>query len=585
MAEFKNELILQTESGQSVSIDLRNALVLSAAPTSSTAARVGMQAYVVSGGTITAEYVCTAVSGGVYTWARLKTDDTLTQAGTPADAKAAGDAIQKLRAEVELIQPVENIELPNWVMDNYYYDVSGDTVDLTGDTNKKSNSMYYFQIIDYKAGEKYYITGRGGGGPRLWCFVDGNGNILQKADADTTATMLPLTFEQDCTLLVQIHKNYEHALYKEKTSDAGRRLGELETIVRNMASGQSFVFGAGINCDFLTPTIPKFAEPADGEKLAYFYGLYDELAESYPDYVQKIDCDAEMAAAGIAKPNNLSNYPMYMYKFAPAFTPGASNLAAATISKPIKLYITTGTHGELTAVWDMYQTMRLVCEAWQTDANLEALRWECEIYIIPCSGLVTVDRGERQNINSVDLNRNCPTAGWAVTGAVGDETYTGPEAGSEYETKVFMHYLDSINPHVYIDHHNTSRGASRVSFYAEAKEQSLIDIAATVISSRSRKLRMRLDNVFPENNWEINGFVQIPEDIGSRCLYAYEQGYHSVTFETNSWMYYKNGEIVSGGTDSYSSTACTIAVDGISNFILLALKELAKRPYIPSDRK
>jgi len=68
MAEYKNTLTLQTESGQRVSIDLRNALILSTAPTASTAARAGMQAYVVSGGKITAEYVCTAVSGSTYTW-------------------------------------------------------------------------------------------------------------------------------------------------------------------------------------------------------------------------------------------------------------------------------------------------------------------------------------------------------------------------------------------------------------------------------------------------------------------------------------------------------------------------------------
>ena len=70
MAEFKNELILQTESGQRINIDLRNALILTAAPTTSTRARAGMQAYVVSGGTITAEYVCTAVSGSTYTWVK-----------------------------------------------------------------------------------------------------------------------------------------------------------------------------------------------------------------------------------------------------------------------------------------------------------------------------------------------------------------------------------------------------------------------------------------------------------------------------------------------------------------------------------
>ena len=75
MAEFKYELILQTvdSSGavtKSVAVDLRNALVLTSAPTTATAARVGMQAYVVSGSTVNSEYVCVAAENGVYTWVR-----------------------------------------------------------------------------------------------------------------------------------------------------------------------------------------------------------------------------------------------------------------------------------------------------------------------------------------------------------------------------------------------------------------------------------------------------------------------------------------------------------------------------------
>lgn len=73
MAEFKNEIILQVvdSSGavtKSVAVDLRNALVLTSAPTTATAARVGMQAYVVSGSTVQSEYVCVAAENGVYTW-------------------------------------------------------------------------------------------------------------------------------------------------------------------------------------------------------------------------------------------------------------------------------------------------------------------------------------------------------------------------------------------------------------------------------------------------------------------------------------------------------------------------------------
>jgi hypothetical protein len=118
MAEFKNELILQDASGVKVSIDLRNALVLSAAPTSSTAARVGMQAYVVSGGVIAAEYVCTAVSGSTYTWVKreisggtVDVDATLTQSGMAADAKAVGDAIGQLSGEIANANPYSDIVL------------------------------------------------------------------------------------------------------------------------------------------------------------------------------------------------------------------------------------------------------------------------------------------------------------------------------------------------------------------------------------------------------------------------------------------------------------------------------------------
>lgn len=91
MAAFKNILELRTESGQSVSIDLRNALILAAAPTTSTEAREGMQAYVVSGGTITAEYVCTAVSGSTYTWVKREVSG-----GGSADLTEVNERIDKL---------------------------------------------------------------------------------------------------------------------------------------------------------------------------------------------------------------------------------------------------------------------------------------------------------------------------------------------------------------------------------------------------------------------------------------------------------------------------------------------------------
>ncbi len=74
MAEFKNVLILQAVNTEGEvlareEIDLRNALILSSPPNTTTAARVGMQAYMVNDGIIRREYVCTAAQDGKYVWA------------------------------------------------------------------------------------------------------------------------------------------------------------------------------------------------------------------------------------------------------------------------------------------------------------------------------------------------------------------------------------------------------------------------------------------------------------------------------------------------------------------------------------
>jgi lysophospholipase L1-like esterase len=79
MAEFISTMTLEVidpDTGAVTGrreIDLRNGIILSAAPTATTAGRVGMSAYVTSGGAITAEFVCTGASGGVYTWVKKAT--------------------------------------------------------------------------------------------------------------------------------------------------------------------------------------------------------------------------------------------------------------------------------------------------------------------------------------------------------------------------------------------------------------------------------------------------------------------------------------------------------------------------------
>lgn len=147
MAEFKKILTLQTESGQSVSIDLRNALILAAAPTTSTAARAGMQAYVVSGGTITAEYVCTAVSGSTYTWVEREVSgggSGLTGVMTPDDFD--GTDAEKLQACFDALSGVGGIITINRALS------------INKNIEIENNSDYNHQIVVVGSGESATIN-------------------------------------------------------------------------------------------------------------------------------------------------------------------------------------------------------------------------------------------------------------------------------------------------------------------------------------------------------------------------------------------------------------------------------------------
>jgi hypothetical protein len=231
-------------------------------------------------------------------------------------------------------------------------------------------------------------------------------------------------------------------------------------------------------------------------------------------------------------------------------------------------------------IWDTYNTMRLICDEWAEDENLEALRWQCEFYVIPISGPYGVAHDTRGNYNGVDLNRNAPGSDWKLSGA-GTTTYSGESAGSEYESKVFAHYMQQIKPHVFIDHHNTYySGDPGCAMFITSLLQSGADVAADHISKMSRRWKKRFPTILPQDNASIFGYADYVNPNatvgGSREFYAYECGARSYTVETNMTLGYDNNQL----TDSAhyaDSVMSTIATDGFINFLLLALRNAAQR--------
>ena len=340
------------------------------------------------------------------------------------------------------------------------------------------------------------------------------------------------------------------------------------------------VFGDGIGLTYDTPEIPALPSVSAAERLSHYYGLYDALVTAYPDYVSKVDCDAECVAAGITRPDYMADYPIYMYKFVPAYTSNSNARDGKTDATKFKVFLVSGTHPEIMGIWDLYNTMRLICEEWQDSEALEALRWQCEIYVMPLSGPYGVAHDTRGNRNGVDLNRNAPGSDWKPTTA-GTPTYSGESAGSEYESKVFAHYMQEIEPHVFVDHHNTYYSSDPgCAMYITSLLQSGADVAAAHLSKASRRWKKRFPAILPQDNTTIFGYVDYvnPKQTvgGSRESYANEHGARSYTVETNMTLGYDNGEQTANAHYA-DATMSTIATDGFLNFLLLALRNAAQR--------
>ncbi len=199
-----------------------------------------------------------------------------------------------------------------------------------------------------------------------------------------------------------------------------------------------------------------------------FYSMYDSLVSAYPNWVSKIDCDAEV---GLTKPDYLKELPIYMYKFSPKRTS-----TSVDSSNRIKMLIVSGLHSnEVMGMYLLNRFFKMLGNNWKNDKNVEQMRTLIDFYVIPCLnpwGFVNrANVGEggvripgRANGNGVNLNRNFPTGDWILQGTPtdADSNYSGASAGSEYETKILMHYVNTIKPDACFDVHTggmTSNGA------------------------------------------------------------------------------------------------------------------------------
>lgn len=229
------------------------------------------------------------------------------------------------------------------------------------------------------------------------------------------------------------------------------------------------------------------------------YAFFSGLANDYPGYVTEI-LDATTGADG-QTPTGLS-YPWYAadgvaagsthtipiavdstgavtesvsYTYTKTVSPYNVRLYRLSDTNPAlpasgkkKILITGGTHGnEVVAPIDLCVLAKRLCEP-TDDPDMLKLRATFDFYIVPILDGFGAQYLSRTNGNLVDINRNYPTSAWAKTTAdfsnLATCTFSGPSAGSEFETQLVMALANQIKPNIYLDHHNSGTGASQ--FYS-----------------------------------------------------------------------------------------------------------------------
>ena len=422
-----------------------------------------------------------------------------------------------------------------------------------------------------KAGEQYRITGTGGLNGRLYALLDSYGILQVVAPSYDVQTDFILNVTKDGTLYCSFLSDNTHSVIKIEESFK-------EQSIKEWKNG-SFEFGRTCDCDYTAPTIARWSYPEEGQRVKAINAYYDELMAEFPLYISKVDCDATMAALGVAKPDAIKDSPMYMYQFLPPRTPENSTTTSSVVNR-IKAMILTGTHPEYMSVWDMINTMRLVCRSWKENKNLEELRWNADIYIIPCLNLYACEHGTRPNENGVDINRNAPTSDWTYQG-VGTIHFSGDSPASEYSTKAFMHFLDLVKPDVFIDHHATNVGSGddegdgKNMMYVHSTEKLAIDIGGVCISQMTRKWKERYSDTFPTNDEDpttIFGFSRNDDLPGSLSKYATEQGAFGSTYESNYGILYKNKQYGVANRQTNTELVATCATEGFINYLVRTLK-------------
>ena len=368
-------------------------------------------------------------------------DTTLTQSGQAADAKATGEAVSQLRDDLDAITKVEksvNILDPNQLVGGY--------VTLAGNVNSSSTMKYIKVKVNQGDIIRGYEWSSGAYSPSVMRYVTayvdgiavkslGKENVIDYTVPDTVSEII-ISFAVSIKLITINSKA------PDVETEYYNRISLSDTIMDSINHDIKKAYRNELRFNAIAGECENYKCVDEDISITHssvtdFYNLYNNLANSYPEYVSK-------TILGYAGGDE---YPIIRYDF----TPVKPYSVSSNLEFPTIIYV-SGTHGgEYPSMIAGYHFFRGLCEKWKTNKLLKDLRMNVHFIAIPMFNPYGFVNQTRTNENGVDLNRNF-TIGWRAeyTEAI---NYPGEYAASEIATQL-LENLCKTTKHIFgIDHH------------------------------------------------------------------------------------------------------------------------------------
>lgn len=327
--------------------------------------------------------------------------------------------------------------------------------------------------------------------------------------------------------------------------------------------------------------------------LEQVYSKFDALASSNSDYITELDA-AEIAGLTYPIYCNLNGEANGEYLATPSYTikvwklsMNNDSLYKGILGRKIKVLMVSGEHGnEISSPYNLYLFAKSLCERYNVDRDILAMRTNFEFYFIPCLSGYSQYHQLRGNANGVNIMRNFPTYNWMVSGeetktSQNGNEYSGEEPASEFETQIEINIVKNLGIDAVLGFHNYDHTSNR-SFYiitnnknmTQACMKSCVDVKFAQIKNMPNVFGNNADIVTkpysPSALAEEEGYFGLPsiyfEEYGLEC---------AATIEISNGLSYSNGKFDNTITP-YTSEFFMTSEYMIRNCISHLLEDLTK---------